>query len=65
MLRKLQTTGLHMLEFVSPTFSSQRSAVGETGLALGALNTVWLDMGTLDTGSTEVLLGLSCSGCSQ
>jgi hypothetical protein len=42
-----------------------RSAVGETGLAFGALNTVWLDVGALDSGSAEVLLGLSGSVGSQ
>jgi len=39
--------------------ASARSAVGETGLALGALDTVGLDVGALDSGGAEVLLGLS------
>ena len=35
------------------------STVGKTGLALGAFDTVWLDVGSGNTGSSKVLLGLS------
>jgi hypothetical protein len=41
------------------------SLVGETGLLLGALLAVRLDVGAGAAGSSEVLLGLSGGGGSQ
>lgn len=41
------------------------SLVGETGLLLGALLAVGLDVGADAAGSTEMLLGLSGGGGSQ
>ena len=44
---------------MSSFLKSKRSAVGETSLALGALNTVWFGVGVGSTSSSEVLNGFS------
>jgi hypothetical protein len=42
-----------------PCKGSAGSTVGETGLALGALNAIWLGVGVGNTSSSEMLLSFS------